>query len=787
VEGLVPVTAKDYTEITLLMDQGSKARTVGETKMNKTSSRAHTLFTLIFTQGHVNPQTKKPTQKVSKITLVDLAGSERMDSTGATGDRAKEGANINQSLSELGNCISALALKCSGSNPNQFIPYRNSQLTFIMKESLGGNSKTAMIAAISPASINYSETLSTLRYAQRAKQITNKAKVNEDPQERMIKSLQEEIARLNGLIQHNPDSLSPTVVVEKDEEAEKRALELQEEIDRSRVLIAELQMSNEEKEKRSNEIAQERLETLKGAGLVSDSSFNRKTDFHLINLNEDPQINENLIYALNKPKILIGYEKEGHTVDISLSGVGVGHDHCEIEIITEENNETKVTVTPRSQRATYVNGKKIEAATELHNGDRIAIGSNQIFRFVNPLAPPAHAVDWDVAVREMADNLAKEKTQEALKEYQNQHKIHEEMLSILQDINSANEMADRIKKNVEYQIKVATDEKGEQKIVIHVREEDGLWEATWEKGTFLDRFQRMPDRYAQEKDAMKNGLAAELPPAGDPFIDEQAAGTAPKPTLKKVDITVYEEKIAMLEKQRDDIMMEYNTEAQETAWLRDSVQNKDKALAQRDIMMMGKERHIQEAQEQAKKLETELQALQESKTKTIEIENLRTELKQSKRPKTGEKLPTADQKFKDKEKELALAKDRIVRLEGELERITREAELRTEETLLQKEAIFNLNIELNTPRDDGKDEEIERLSKNLGQANARIVQLNREEKQREDEANERVKRKEQELQRALQQLSVTYKDNEYMHKEIVAKNQQIRDLENHPKNCCVIA
>ncbi len=132
-DGLVPVLATSYSEISRLMDEGSKARTVGETQMNKTSSRAHTLFTLIFTQSTNDAQTKKVTQKVSKITLVDLAGSERLDSTGATGDRAKEGININKSLTELGNCIQSLADRCSGKNPNQFIPYRNSVLTFIMK------------------------------------------------------------------------------------------------------------------------------------------------------------------------------------------------------------------------------------------------------------------------------------------------------------------------------------------------------------------------------------------------------------------------------------------------------------------------------------------------------------------------------------------------------------------------------------------------------------------------------------------------------------------------------
>ena len=112
--------------------------------------------------------------------MVDLAGSERAASTGASGDRLKEGSNINKSLMILGKCISILAQKCSG-NKSLVVPYRESKLTFILRNALGGNSKTTMIAALSPASVNYEETLSTLRYAWQVKSIKNEAKVNENP------------------------------------------------------------------------------------------------------------------------------------------------------------------------------------------------------------------------------------------------------------------------------------------------------------------------------------------------------------------------------------------------------------------------------------------------------------------------------------------------------------------------------------------------------------------------------------------------------------------------------
>ncbi|KAK5185609.1 hypothetical protein LTR16_009779, partial [Cryomyces antarcticus] len=141
--------------------------------------------------------TRMDTEKVAKISLVDLAGSERATSTGAAGARLKEGAEINRSLSTLGRVIATLADLSAGKKKNaSMVPYRDSVLTWLLKDSLGGNSLTAMIAAISPADINFEETLSTLRYADSAKRIKNHAVVNEGPNARMIRELKEELAQL---------------------------------------------------------------------------------------------------------------------------------------------------------------------------------------------------------------------------------------------------------------------------------------------------------------------------------------------------------------------------------------------------------------------------------------------------------------------------------------------------------------------------------------------------------------------------------------------------------------
>lgn len=198
VEDLAKLIVGTFHEIEHLMDEGNKARTVAATNMNATSSRSHAVFTLILTQKRHDIQTGFDTEKVSRISLVDLAGSERANSTGATGARLKEGAEINRSLSTLGRVIAALAELSSakGKKAKPQVPYRDSVLTWLLKDSLGGNSMTAMIAAISPADINWDETLSTLRYADSAKRIKNHAVVNEDPNAKMIRELKEELDQL---------------------------------------------------------------------------------------------------------------------------------------------------------------------------------------------------------------------------------------------------------------------------------------------------------------------------------------------------------------------------------------------------------------------------------------------------------------------------------------------------------------------------------------------------------------------------------------------------------------
>ncbi|PSC70144.1 kinesin-ii motor [Micractinium conductrix] len=221
VKGLKEFVVKSAAEMASVLEVGAKNRTVGATLMNQDSSRSHSIFTIIVesvdkggggaaaaaTGGDASPSKPGSSSgggiRVGKLNLVDLAGSERQAKTGATGDRLKEASKINLSLSALGNVISALTAE--GAAAGGHVPYRDSKLTRLLQDSLGGNSKTVMIANVGPADYNYEETLSTLRYANRAKNIKNKPRVNEDPKaggvqkgvpDAMLREFQEEIARL---------------------------------------------------------------------------------------------------------------------------------------------------------------------------------------------------------------------------------------------------------------------------------------------------------------------------------------------------------------------------------------------------------------------------------------------------------------------------------------------------------------------------------------------------------------------------------------------------------------
>jgi kinesin family protein 3/17 len=187
VKDLSYFAVKNVDQINDVMNIGYQNRTVGSTNMNEHSSRSHSVFTISIERCELGADGKNHI-RAGKLNMVDLAGSERINQTGSTGQRQVEATKINLSLSTLCHVISSLT------DPKAtYIPYRDSKLTRILQDSLGGNTKTVMIAAVGPGDVNYDQTINTLRYASKAKNIQNKPKINEDPKDALLREYQEEV------------------------------------------------------------------------------------------------------------------------------------------------------------------------------------------------------------------------------------------------------------------------------------------------------------------------------------------------------------------------------------------------------------------------------------------------------------------------------------------------------------------------------------------------------------------------------------------------------------------
>ncbi|XP_065129762.2 kinesin-like protein KIF1A isoform X25 [Paramisgurnus dabryanus] len=477
VEDLSKLAVTSYNDIQDLMDSGNKARTVAATNMNETSSRSHAVFNIIFTQKRHDAETNNTSEKVSKISLVDLAGSERADSTGAKGTRLKEGANINKSLTTLGKVISALAEVDSGINKNKkkkkvesFIPYRDSVLTWLLRENLGGNSRTAMVAALSPADINYDETLSTLRYADRAKQIRCNAVINEDPNNRLVRELKDEVSRLKDLLfaQGLGDiiemtnamtgmSPSPSLSALSSRAGSISSLhdrimfspgseEAIERLKETEKIIAELNETWEEKLRRTEAIRMDREALLAEMGVAMREDggtvgvFSPKKTPHLVNLNEDPLMSECLLYYIKDGITRVGREDASSRQDIVLSGHFIKEEHCTFTSTTGPMGEA-VILEPCEGAETYVNGKRVTEPTVLKSGNRIIMGKSHVFRFNHPeqarqerertpcSETPIEPVDWAFAQRELLDKQGidmKQEMDQRLQELEDQYRKERE-------------------------------------------------------------------------------------------------------------------------------------------------------------------------------------------------------------------------------------------------------------------------------------------------------------------------------------------------------------------------
>jgi kinesin family protein 1 len=497
VVGLTAWPVSSYKEIEERIETATLNRTVAATNMNATSSRAHTVVTISFTQIEVDAKGPgKHSQKKAKLNLVDLAGSERAESTGATGDRLKEGAAINLSLTMLGNCITALAEKSMNPKKNVLVPYRESKLTMILQDALGGNSKTIMICALSPADINYDETLGTLRYADRAKKIKNKPKVNIDATELLINSLKEENDRLKKLMESGQlggggggSGMSEEEKAQMKAEFEAEVKANQEALERQ---LRESSMSFEQK------MAEARAQIEAEVSSRKKDGNDKDTVPHILNIHEDVMMNHAVSHFFRPGKTLLGNRATRSDINIPLSGVSIKPLHA-----TVENTDGTLIITPDGDAEVLINGEQASAGLELKHNDRIAIGSNYAFIVVHPEQrkllgeEPQKEWDWTEFQREIAKargitigsnyaNMTPEERRQAL--------INDEIIQLLPLVKEANAMAQAMSRDIVFETEViasnlAASGKSANKVDISVKVSwrPSELEFIWDRNKFMDR------------------------------------------------------------------------------------------------------------------------------------------------------------------------------------------------------------------------------------------------------------------------------------------------------------
>uniref|UniRef100_A0A8C8BSS3 plus-end-directed kinesin ATPase n=1 Tax=Otus sunia TaxID=257818 RepID=A0A8C8BSS3_9STRI len=456
VEDLSKLAVTSYNDIQDLMDSGNKARTVAATNMNETSSRSHAVFNIIFTQKRHDAETDITTEKV------------RAEPGGRGGTRM-----------DLGRALCAISSTWDENKKKKktdFIPYRDSVLTWLLRENLGGNSRTAMVAALSPADINYDETLSTLRYADRAKQIRCNAVINEDPNNKLIRELKDEVARLRDLLyaQGLGDIIDMTNAIAgispssslsalSSRAASVASLherimfapgseEAIERLKETEKIIAELNETWEEKLRRTEAIRMEREALLAEMGVAMREDggtlgvFSPKKTPHLVNLNEDPLMSECLLYYIKDGITRVGREDAEKRQDIVLSGHFIKEEHCLFRSDTKTSGEVIVTLEPCEGADTYVNGKKVTEPSILRSGNRIIMGKSHVFRFNHPeqarqerertpcAETPAEPVDWAFAQRELLEKQGidmKQEMEQRLQELEDQYRREREEANYL--------------------------------------------------------------------------------------------------------------------------------------------------------------------------------------------------------------------------------------------------------------------------------------------------------------------------------------------------------------------
>ncbi|CAF3790803.1 unnamed protein product [Rotaria sordida] len=519
-QGLRILPVGSYNDIELRISEGTENRTIAATNMNATSSRAHTVVTIYFDQ--IIKMDRSETKKTSVINLVDLAGSERVSNTGATGDRLKESTNINKSLSALGNVISALADISLGTKRKIVIPYRESVLTKLLQNALGGNSKTVMIAALSPADVNYDETLSTLRFADRVKRIKNTVVVNENPIEKLIRELKEENERLKLLIDTGKYNLQLDILPGMtNQHIELMRKNMEEEI------LSQIQANQQvlQNSKTSWDLK------LKNARLDEKRALNQfdKKVPYLANLNEDPMLSYVILHYFTTDEITIGSRNS----TICFNGLNILERHAIIRSIDSHKYEL-IAAEPGSK--IKVNGYNLNGSTQLRHKDRILFGANHVYVYLNPLNEQESSPDlpsiitWEFAQKEIAKakgySLGNNLTIE-------QEEIQEKILSLLPLLSEVNAISEELNKYRVFEIVLMPISSWEgiaikgSKAMIKMRNllNQNIW--FWDEEKFINRSFIIKEHYQKFLDGEEEILY--IAKDDDPFwepIEDILLGTA---------------------------------------------------------------------------------------------------------------------------------------------------------------------------------------------------------------------------------------------------------------------
>ncbi|XP_072041898.1 kinesin-like protein KIF28P [Amphiura filiformis] len=505
VETQAKFPVQSYPDINSKINEGTRNRTIASTNMNATSSRAHTIVSIEFVQKGKNERGQMMT-KTSIINLVDLAGSERVDSTGATGDRLKEGAAINLSLSSLGNVIKALADMSSGKKGVR-VPYRDSKLTMLLKNALGGNSKTIMIAAISPADVNYEETLSTLRYADRAKAIKTKAVVNESPTEKLIRELKEENARLQAELQKGGGGQAAVIQGIAEEEVEEMKRELEGRLQQNQAEMDQMKQSWEQRLKEVQTSQQEELEKER------KKREEMKVIPHFWNLNEDPALTGMVVHFAPPGVTRVGNNKADPQPEILLSGLTIQPEHA---VVT--NRKGQIVVKPCPNAKVLINGNELTDRVELHHNDRIMFGSRHLYVFHHPqdLAKnPAKAKleaekpTYDSAQQEIAANSGFAAFGKGTDKSKDDLLLQEALIELMPMVSEANAMSEELKKRVRFEIALISPQSrglkhGRTEVAVLMRNIDNDNEFLWNRNKFLNRKYLMQEMYQNFVDGDKD-------------------------------------------------------------------------------------------------------------------------------------------------------------------------------------------------------------------------------------------------------------------------------------------